>query len=150
MWAFGTEIADREPELKKIMAEKDAKIAEKDALIAEKKAIIIQNRALLEEKDDMIGTLEDVIASSTGPQDIEELKLQLSLVEVEKELERRKARHFQLQVVAANAAKQALQLQVDSNAEYVKGLQALLETACNSVETALAQEKATSYQNLEV
>ena len=92
------------------------------ALLAERDAIIVQKMALVEERDGMIGKLENVITSSAGPKEIDELKTCLSLVETEKELERRKARHFRLQVDVATAAKQPLQLQVDSIVEYAKGL----------------------------
>ena len=84
-------------------------MVKKDAIIAEKDAIIIQKTTALEDIDDMIGKLEAVIVSLAGPEQIDELKAHLSLMEAEKELERRKARHFRLQVTAANAAKQTLQ-----------------------------------------
>ena len=41
-------------------------------------------------------------------------------------------------------------IKAQSDAEYVKGLQALLETARNSIESALAQERAIADQNLKV
>ena len=82
--------------------------------------------------------------------EIDELKARLSLAEVENELERRKARHFRLQVAAATDAKQTLQLQLDSSVTYAKGLQALLDTSRNSVETALAKERAATDQAMKV
>ena len=73
--------------------------------MAEKDATIAANAAALAERDDMIWKPEAVIASSAGPEEIEELKLRPTLVEVDKELEHKKARHFRLQVTAANVAK---------------------------------------------
>ena len=78
--SFGAGITVREAELKKIMDEKDAIIAEKDALIIQ--------TALVEAKDDMIGKLDDVIAYSAGPNEINELKVRLALAKAEKELKR--------------------------------------------------------------
>ena len=98
----------------------------------------------------MIRKLEDVIVSLAGPDEINELKVRLSLAEAENELERRKARHFRLQAAATNTAKQTLQYQIDSDSMIIKGLQALLDTARGSVETTLTQEKVVSDQNLKV
>ena len=129
MQAVASGIVAHETELKKLMAEKDA---------------------ILAERDDIIGKLEAVIASSARPNEINKLKSRLSLVKAEKELERRKACHFWLQVAAANATKQTLQYQVQSNSEVIKRLQSLLGIARNSGETTLAQERTAVDQNLKV
>ena len=132
------------------MVKKDSMIAERDALSVEREVVLTKKVALLEEKNDVIGILESVISASAGPREIEELKARLSLLKAEKELERHKARHFRLQVASTTAAKQAIQLKLDSNVEYAKGLRGLLDTLRNSVEAALAQERATADQAMKV
>ena len=82
--------------------------AELRKLIAERDAIIAEKNAALTEMDDDIYNLEALVASSVGPDEISLFNSRLSQDEAEKELERRKARHFRLQVVIALAAKQTL------------------------------------------
>ena len=125
-------------------------IAQRDALLAEKEVIIAKNMVLLEERDGVISSLEGVIATSAGSQEFEDLKAHVSLVEAEKELEHRKARHFWLQVTTVTAAKQVLQLKIDSSVEYARGLQGLLDTSRSSIEAVLTQERATADQAIKV
>ena len=155
--AVASSILAREAELKKLMVGKDALIAEKnvalsekDVVIAAKDAALAEVNSVVAERDDMIDKLEALVASSAGQEELGLLQSQLSSAKAEKELERRKALYYKVQMAAAIAAKQCVQNQIQYDSKLIKDLQSALNIARNSAESTLAHERTAADQNLKV